>query len=113
LWASRSRIVEQGDAERRRLERDLHDGAQQRLVSLALSLRLARLGGGTGTDMMELEEAEGEVRQGLAGPRGVAGRRRAGRCRTGPPPHGRGAPCHRSAGSRRWRPPPTSWSPRR
>ena len=36
LRASRARIVEAGDAERRRLERDLHDGAQQRLVGLAL-----------------------------------------------------------------------------
>jgi signal transduction histidine kinase len=40
LAASRARIVEAGDAERRRLERNLHDGAQQRLVSLALHLRL-------------------------------------------------------------------------
>ena len=39
--ASRARIVQAGDAERRRLERNLHDGAQQRLVSLALMLRLA------------------------------------------------------------------------
>ena len=38
--ASRARIVESGDAARRRLERDLHDGAQQRLVSLALNLRM-------------------------------------------------------------------------
>ncbi|MDA0181462.1 PAS domain S-box protein [Solirubrobacter phytolaccae] len=41
LAASRARIVQAGDAERRRLERNLHDGAQQRLVSLALMLRLA------------------------------------------------------------------------
>jgi signal transduction histidine kinase len=41
LTASRARIVQAADAERRRLERNLHDGAQQRLVSLALSLRLA------------------------------------------------------------------------
>jgi PAS domain S-box-containing protein len=40
LAASRARIVEAGDAERRRLERNLHDGAQQRLVTLALQLRL-------------------------------------------------------------------------
>ncbi len=40
--ASRTRIVEAGDAERRRLERDLHDGAQQRLVTLSLALGLAR-----------------------------------------------------------------------
>jgi signal transduction histidine kinase len=39
--ASRSRIVAAGDAERERIERDLHDGAQQRLVAIALSLRLA------------------------------------------------------------------------
>ncbi len=38
--ASRQRIVEAGDAERRRVERNLHDGAQQRLLTLALSLRL-------------------------------------------------------------------------
>jgi signal transduction histidine kinase len=42
LHASRARIVEAGTAERRRLERDLHDGAQQRLVSLSLTLRLAQ-----------------------------------------------------------------------
>jgi PAS domain S-box-containing protein len=41
LAASRARIVEAGDAERRRLERNLHDGAQQQLVSLAVQLRLA------------------------------------------------------------------------
>ena len=40
--ASRTRIVEAGDAERRRLERDLHDGAQQRLVTLSLALGMAR-----------------------------------------------------------------------
>ena len=44
---SRARIVTAGDELRRRLERDLHDGAQQRLVTAALTLRLAaqRLGG--------------------------------------------------------------------
>ena len=40
LAASRARIVEAGDAERRRLERNLHDGAQQRLVALAVDLTL-------------------------------------------------------------------------
>jgi signal transduction histidine kinase len=40
LAASRARIVEVGDAERRRLERNLHDGAQQRLVALAVDLAL-------------------------------------------------------------------------
>jgi signal transduction histidine kinase len=42
LRRSRARIVEAADAERRRLERDLHDGAQQRLVGLSLSLRVLR-----------------------------------------------------------------------
>jgi signal transduction histidine kinase len=42
LRASRTRIVEAGIGERRRLERNLHDGAQQRLVSLSLQLRLAQ-----------------------------------------------------------------------
>ncbi|MCA1839439.1 MAG: sensor histidine kinase [Actinomycetota bacterium] len=39
--ASRARILAAGDSERRRIERNLHDGAQQRLVSLALALRMA------------------------------------------------------------------------
>jgi signal transduction histidine kinase len=72
LRASRTRIVEQGNAERRRLERNLHDGAQQRLVSLALSLRLARLGCETETDAAALEQAEAEVRQALGELRGLA-----------------------------------------
>ncbi|MPY59510.1 nitrate- and nitrite sensing domain-containing protein [Streptomyces spongiae] len=41
LTASRARVVAAGDASRRRIERDLHDGVQQRLVSLQLDLRLA------------------------------------------------------------------------
>jgi signal transduction histidine kinase len=42
LRTSRARIVATADAERRRLEHDLHDGAQQRLVTLAIGVRLAR-----------------------------------------------------------------------
>ena len=42
LRASRARIVEAGTQERRRLERNLHDGAQQRLVAMSLTLRLAQ-----------------------------------------------------------------------
>jgi signal transduction histidine kinase len=53
LRESRARIVASGDAERRRLERDLHDGAQQSLVALAVNLRLAR-------DMITDEPAEAE-----------------------------------------------------
>jgi signal transduction histidine kinase len=44
LKASRARIVEAGDAARRRLERNLHDGAQQRLLALSYDLRLAQAG---------------------------------------------------------------------
>jgi signal transduction histidine kinase len=42
LRESRARVVAAADAERRRIERDLHDGAQQHLVALAVNLRLAR-----------------------------------------------------------------------
>jgi signal transduction histidine kinase len=42
VQASRARIVEASDAERRRVERNLHDGAQQRLVALSLALRRAK-----------------------------------------------------------------------
>ena len=40
LAGSRARVVEAGDEARRRIERDLHDGAQQRLVSLSIQLRM-------------------------------------------------------------------------
>ncbi len=72
LRASRERMLRIGLEERRRLERDLHDGAQQRLVSMALNLRIARtklrddpegaealLGGASD----ELEAALGELRE--------------------------------------------------
>jgi signal transduction histidine kinase len=42
LRASRAHVVSAGDAERRRIERDLHDGAQQQLVALSVNLRLAQ-----------------------------------------------------------------------
>ena len=42
LQASRARIVATGDAERRKIERNLHDGAQQHLVALAVNLRLTK-----------------------------------------------------------------------
>ena len=67
LAASRARIVETGDAERRRLERNLHDGAQQRLVGLALTLRMCeqRLDG-LGADTVELvRRAETELADAL------------------------------------------------
>jgi signal transduction histidine kinase len=66
LRASRARIIEAGDAERRRLERDLHDGAQQRLVGLSVALRLLRGQFGTDQDQQlaaRLDEAEAELRR--------------------------------------------------
>jgi signal transduction histidine kinase len=64
--ASRARIVESGDAVRRRLERDLHDGAQQRLVSLALSLRVLRSRiDGDPEAARQLEEVRRELDQAL------------------------------------------------
>jgi signal transduction histidine kinase len=47
---SRTRIVQAGDEQRRRIERDLHDGAQQRLVAIALQLRSAQRRMGQGID---------------------------------------------------------------
>jgi signal transduction histidine kinase len=63
LRASRLRIIEATFDERRRLERDLHDGAQQRLVSLALQLRLAedRLGADNAGARELLQMADGEL----------------------------------------------------
>jgi signal transduction histidine kinase len=56
--ASRTRIVEAGDAERRRIERDLHDGAQQRLVALAMRLDQARLGSAGAATLIDETTAE-------------------------------------------------------
>jgi signal transduction histidine kinase len=66
--ASRARIVEAGDAARRRVERNLHDGAQQRLVTLSLALRMARsrLGPGSVPDVDALlAEAADELNAAL------------------------------------------------
>src|SRR5262249_27359815 len=67
LQASRQRIVAAGDDERRRLERDLHDGAQQRLLSLGLALQLARarLGPHANGATELLTEADHELRAAL------------------------------------------------
>jgi signal transduction histidine kinase len=75
LRASRGRIVQSGDAERRRLVRDLHDGAQQRLVTLSLALRLARTRLGPGLDPAlagRIDQAEAELRAALADLRELA-----------------------------------------
>jgi signal transduction histidine kinase len=67
LAASRARIVEAADIERRRLERNLHDGAQQRLVSLALQLRIVKTNLRRDPDAAEgvLTEADRELGQAL------------------------------------------------
>jgi len=66
--ASRARIVEAGDAARRRIERDLHDGAQQRLVTLSLALGMARsqVAGSDPSLAALLEGASKEAREAIA-----------------------------------------------
>ncbi len=66
--ASRMRIVEAADSERRRLERDIHDGAQQRLVALSIALGQARGRLAPGSDpalSAALTQASDEVRAAL------------------------------------------------
>jgi signal transduction histidine kinase len=67
LAASRAELVQVSDAERRRLERNLHDGAQQRLVSVALQLRMigANLDDGAGTAREVLSAAQDDLAQGI------------------------------------------------
>jgi signal transduction histidine kinase len=67
LRASRARLVQAGDAERRRLERDLHDGAQSRLVALALLLgQLRKRVEGDADAAALLERAQDELATSLA-----------------------------------------------
>ncbi len=63
LRASRARIVDAADAERRRLERNLHDGTQQRLVSISMALGLAE--SKLGSDQDEARRILDEARQAL------------------------------------------------
>jgi PAS domain S-box-containing protein len=67
LRASRARLVEAADTERRRLERNLHDGAQQQLVALALKLRLAAESQASDPELTErlLDEAQVQLAVGL------------------------------------------------
>jgi signal transduction histidine kinase len=74
LIASRARLVKAGDEQRRRFERNLHDGAQQRLVSVALMLRLAQAQlseDQTGTSEL-LDEVSRELTTGLEELREIA-----------------------------------------
>ncbi|MFQ6143089.1 sensor domain-containing protein [Streptomyces seoulensis] len=66
LARSRLRLVDAFEAERRRIERDLHDGAQQRLVALTMTLGLARLDAPPGPLADQLAKAHGESGQALA-----------------------------------------------
>ena len=67
LRAASARLVSAGDAARRRIERDLHDGAQQRLVALSFTLTLARRSAEPGSRTASLlETAASELRAGLA-----------------------------------------------
>lgn len=71
--ASRGRIVAAGDAARRRLERDLHDRAQQRLLAARYELRLARASTGDDTQRAaEIERAIAEAKAALAELRDLA-----------------------------------------
>jgi signal transduction histidine kinase len=73
LHGSRTRVVEAQQNERRRLERDLHDGAQQRLVALALELgSLAEQSDGDPATQIRLKHARSEVAQSLDELRGIA-----------------------------------------
>jgi signal transduction histidine kinase len=75
LRASRVRIVETGDARRRQLERDLHDGAQQRLLALSYDLRIARAQAQADDDALTgslLTEATGEAQAALSELRALA-----------------------------------------
>ena len=124
LRASRARLVQAGDAARRKLERDLHDGAQSRLVALALTLRAARKRAGDDEELAAparpgaggaADEPRRAARAGAGNPSGRADRAR---------PRGGGPDARRaSAGAgdgrswrgregcrRRWRARPTSSS---
>jgi signal transduction histidine kinase len=73
LRGSRQRVIEAGQEERQRLERDLHDGAQQRLIALALELgRLERRPGADPDVRLRLDRARREVSMSLEELRAVA-----------------------------------------
>ena len=127
LQDSRARIIAAADAERRRLERDLHDGAQQRLVALSMQLGLVKRRLAKGEDVADLvAAADAELHAAIVELRDLArGIHPAVLTDRGLAPalrdvaHARGAcpssstRCPRSACRARSRPPRTSRSPRR
>jgi signal transduction histidine kinase len=74
LRASRQRLVAAQDEERRRLERNIHDGAQQQLVALAVKIRLARTMAGRDVEKAQalMEELQGETQEALENLRDLA-----------------------------------------
>jgi signal transduction histidine kinase len=74
LRASRARIVAAADVERRRIERELHDGAQQHLVALAVNIQLARqqIDSDPAGVAALLDELAGDVREALESVRQLA-----------------------------------------
>jgi signal transduction histidine kinase len=74
LRASRQRLVAAQDEERRRLERNIHDGAQQQLVALAVKIRLAKTMAGRDVEKAQglLDELQGETQEALENLRDLA-----------------------------------------
>ena len=95
--ASRARIVEAGDAERSRVERDLHDGAQQRLLGVRMALRTARNRLADGQHRRRRRAPDGSRRRGDG---------RAWRAARSRPRHPPGRADRGRDSSRRWRPSP-------
>ena len=128
LRPSRSRLVTVADDERRRLERDLHDGAQSHLMGIAVKVQLARAllaadpaGRGGRADEIEHDVGDGQRPAALARPRhlpAAAAHRRAARRprrdrRPRPRPRRGRAVSPATASTVRSRPPSTSAAPRR
>jgi signal transduction histidine kinase len=74
LRASRARVVTSADAERRRIERELHDGVQQHLVALAVNIQLVRQLADSDLDAMRslLDDVARDVREALESVRALA-----------------------------------------
>ncbi len=124
LSVSRAQVVDAVDDERRRIERDLHDGVQQRLVALGMLIGRARRAGDHERAAELLKQAHEESQRALADLREVTWRvypaaldgegcaRRWRRWRSGPWFRWRSSTTCRAARRTRWRPPRTSSSAR-